>query len=175
MFLPYPRVASVGSFKRPPSGPAADVTPNVMGNNGVWCDPVARSNYIEDCWYFMSNEQITGITTTITLRAEYANSTMQLWVRKNYSTDPSYGNYNLCDGSVTALFEYGPNVDPNFASLGWTQLNNNATFTAVNNDWIAFACSIKSGIGITEAVQIKNVSDNNTVIASFSIYNVGYC
>jgi hypothetical protein len=147
---------------------SADVTPTAIAG---WCDCYAHTSYVEDCYDSITNEQITGIDTTITLKVEYANILMQLWVKKNFSTTPTYSNFNFCD-TETKLLTY----DYNFSGNGWTQLNNNDTFTVVNNDWVAFGCSKKSGTGYqSEAVTLKNVSGGNATIGTFAAAYISYC
>lgn len=150
---------------------AGDVTPDAIAG---WCNAISKSSYFEDCVDKFTAERITGIDTTITLKVEYANSSMQLWLKKNNTTNPSYSQSNFCDTSSSGNYFFGGNY--NYAANGWTQLNNNDTFTAVNNDWISFGASRKSGTGYaSEAVTLKNVSDGNAVIGTFNAVDEAYC
>lgn len=142
---------------------AGDVTPNAISPN--LCNAQSNCTYIEDYYDFFNNRQITGIDTTITVRVEYSNTLTQLYYRKNYSTTVDQSGVNLCEDtqSVRAL---SPGY--NYAANGWTQINNNGTFTLVNNDWISFGCSRKSGSGYTtESVTLKNQSNGDAVLTTF--------
>lgn len=111
MFLPYPRAASVGSFKRPVAAAAADVTPNAVNWDNVVASGAAMTNTVT----------ITGINTAIDLSISYTgyNGVGAFSVYKN-GTQFDLTGYNPTTLSVSnndqVYFYYSP-PDANAVSV----------------------------------------------------------
>lgn len=123
--------------------PAGDVTPDAL----YWPDMT---------YYIMAGEsesyedQITGIDTTITLRADYTQvDGNQLYYRVD-NTSQAIGVVN----------------DP--VGQGFTLLNPSDTFNVTNGKWITFV-TWSASVGGPVTVQIVNQSDGDTVVGEFFI------
>ena len=87
--------------------------------------------------------QITGITSTITLRATFSTNNPNSYNQK-YSVQSS------------ASFGTG------------TAIASNGTFTVSNNQYLGFSSQSGGGYGMTTSWTITNVSDSNALIDSFT-------
>lgn len=162
MFLPYTRAASVGSFRRPVAAAAADVTPNTIG----WSD-INRGSVYASCYdfpdiYDTTSQQITGISTPITLNINV------------YDPNDGVDSFTV---SVSNTSSYGSTT----ANLGTipTSTNVSANVSISNNQYLIFrithdTCCINDTF---LTITIKNVSDGNTTLATFyySAYYFGDC
>lgn len=167
MFRPYTRAVSVGNFKRPVAA-AADVTPNTIG----WSD-VYRGSVFAACadptydTYDMPAQQITGITTPITLNIDYEiyNDFSSFYV--SVSNTSSYG-------TTTADLDSGTDLGIPYPYTKRTSISVN------NNQYLIFRigpiCVFCQGY-VTHTITIRNASDGNALLASFT-YDAqysGYC
>jgi len=134
----------IGVLAKKTSGGASDVTPNAVNwSNVTYTDPVG---------YFLTEKQITGINTGITLQATYSGSIGTLYVGV-FSTQQNYEG-------VYVLDLYG---------AGLNDFSSGSTFSVGNNEWVVFGASTFGEVGETDLVTITNVSDGNATIDTFSM------
>ena len=135
----------IGVLAKKTSGGASDVTPNAVNwSNVTYTDPVG---------YFLTEKQITGINTGITLQATYSGSIGTLYVGV-FSTQQNYEGVYVAD----------------LYAAGLNDLPTGSTFSVGNNQWVVFGASILGGeVGETDLVTITNVSDGNATIDTFSM------
>lgn len=110
------------------------VTPNAVN----WADVTGASGQPATTTML----QITGITTTITLRATFTTNSLAAYNQK-YSVQSS------------ASFGTG------------TAIASNGTFTVSNNQYLGFSSGSSGGSGASTTWTITNVSDGDALIDSF--------
>ena len=122
-----------GRVARAAAGGGGDVTPNAVNWANVSGNNPTRTAML----------QITGITSTITLRVAYSKGA-------NAGNDQEY--------SVQSTASFGTG----------TFIANNGTFTISNNQYLGFSSNSLSFYGTT-TFTITNVSDGNAEIDTFQI------
>ena len=133
-------------------GSAADVTPNAVNWGNVSYD-----NDIGE--YVYANQQITGISTTITLKVEIVNgagASLYYYV-SNFADDPHPGG-----GAITSPSGFGMNL-----------IAHNGTFTVSNNQYVTFG--VQTGCNQDPVVTVKNQSDSNATLDTFLMVHYGEC
>ena len=98
--------------------------------------------------YTYSAQQITGISTSITLKTEFSNTNYLYLYYKIQST-------NTVPNSI-----YNP------PPQGYTNILHNGTITVSNNEWVVF--SVDSGTISSSTITVKNTSDSNTTLDTFT-------
>jgi hypothetical protein len=133
-------------------GGGSDITPDAVNWADVFVSDGTTFNY--------SQRQITGITSSITIKVQYTptfSATLYYYV-SNTSGDIVSG-----DGSLGNL--------P--ASYGMTSIANNGTFTVSNNQYVTFGVTVACGEFCT--VTVKNQSDGDATLDTFNAYQAGEC
>lgn len=97
--------------------------------------------------YVYSAQQITGISTSITLRVVFSNTAFTSLYYKIQSTSTVPG---LNDPPVLA---------------GYSVASHNATITVSNNEYLVFGAS---GVNGTTTVTVNNTSDSNATLDTFT-------
>ena len=152
MIIPSSSFASVSFIKKSSAAAGGDVTPNAVN----WSDVSYNNDFGE---YVYANQQITGISTTITLQVQIANgsaATLYYYV-SNFADDPHPDG-----GSILSPTYYGMN-----------SIANNGTFTVSNNQYVTFG--VETGCTQTPVVTVKNQSDSNATLDTFAIEHLGEC
>ena len=98
--------------------------------------------------YTYSAQQITGISTSITLKTEFSNT--------NYL----YLYYKIQSTSTVPDSSYNP------PPQGYTNILHNGTITVSNNEWVVFG--VDSGTISDSTITVKNTSDSNTTLDTFT-------
>jgi hypothetical protein len=112
-------------------GGGGDVTPNAVNWANTSGDLIAQTTML----------QITGITSSITLRVAYSGNN----INQKYSKQS------------TASFGTG------------TAIANNGTFTISNNQYLGFSCESPYPYFNTDSFTITNVSDADVVLDTFQL------
>ena len=129
-------------------GVSEDVTPNAVD----WCNlPISGELGVG----YGGSQQITGISTSITLRVEIASNNHYLYYKLLDSV------YDAGDGPGICTQDYN-----SFA--GWTLLSNNDTFSVENNKHIGFRSASFLGGG-SVIVTVRNISDGNNILDTFQL------
>ena len=129
-------------YAKKASGGGADNTPAAV--NWSNCGEVSvkkRTTYV------YSAQQITGISTSITLQVEFSN------------TGFTYLSYKIQSTSTVP----GSNDPPPLG--GYSNAAHNATITVSNNEYLVFCAS--GSVGST-TVTVKNTSDSNATLDTFT-------
>ena len=135
----------IGVLAKKATGGASDVTPNAVNWSNV--------TYIGGLGHYLTEKQITGINTGITLEATYAGAFGTLYVGV-FSTQQNYEGVYVAD-------LYG---------AGLNDIASGSTFSVGNNEWVVFGVSIFGGeAGEFETVTVTNVSDGNATLDTFNI------
>ena len=124
------------------SGGGADNTPAAV--NWSNCGEVFSKK--TTTWVY-SAQQITGISTSITLRVVFSN------------TGFSFLQYKIQSTSTV------PSLSTSPGSAGYSAAAHNATITISNNEYLVFSAS--GGAGST-TVTVNNTSDSNTTLDTFT-------
>ena len=129
-------------FAKKASGGGADNTPSAV--NWSNCGEVAAKK--TTTWVY-SAQQITGISTSITLQVVFSNTgfTSLQYKIQSTSTVPSLGT--------------AP------AAAGYSAAAHNATITVSNNEYLVFSASGSAG---STTVTVKNTSDSNATLDTFT-------
>lgn len=123
--------------------PAASFTPNAVNWTDINTTTPAQNPTI--------GQQITGITSTITLKVNTVDSNLYGWHYGIESTN-----------STPSSWTYIPFVNG--------QDGDTVTFTVANNNWLFFMVTITYGVTcVYRTASIINVSDNNTVLDTFQV------
>lgn len=140
MFLPSFIGSVIGNFKRPVAV-ANDVTPGAVN----WTD----ASY-DGFSYNYTTQQITGISTSITLQVSFSNTSYsQLYYKINAT--------NTVPGSGTPPY-----------SASYTSILHNGTITVANNEWLAFGARERVTGSASTTVTVINQSDSNTTLDTFT-------
>ena len=134
----------IGVLAKKATGGASDVTPNAVNWSSV--------TYIGGLGYLLTEKQITGINTGITLEATYSGAIGTLYVGV-FSTQQNYEGVYVAD-------LYGAELN-DFAS--------GSTFSVGNNEWVVFGASVYGEMGESDIVTVKNVSDGNATLDTFNM------
>lgn len=135
----------IGILAKKTAGGASDVTPNAVNWSNV-------DGYLGPVGYKLTEKQITGINTTVTLTPDYAGSVGTLYVGV-FATQQNYEGIYVLDLYGAGLNDIAPA----------------ANFTVTNNQWVVFGAATFGEVGEFEPVTIKNVSDGNTTLDTFNI------
>jgi hypothetical protein len=120
-------------------------------NSGVTPNAVNWANcglIVNVTTYVYSAQQITGITTPITLRTVLSITSFPHLMYKVQST------------STVPASSSTP------ASNGYTNISNNGTLTVSNNQWLIFCAKVGNTINTT--VTVNNTSDGNATLDTFT-------
>jgi len=118
---------------------AVDNTPNAVN----WGNVAATALKKGGTSYTYSAQQITGISTSITLRVVFSDITQDVWYKiQSTSTVPSAG--------TAPQQEY------------YSSASHNSTITVSNNEYLVF------GPGGTSTITVNNTSDGNTTLDTFT-------
>ncbi len=122
---------------------SADNTPAAVN----WSDTTAWSGKMN--WnYTYTAQQITGISTSITLQTEFSNTGYLYLYYKVQST-------NTVPASTSAP-----------TSNSYTNIQHNGTITVSNNEWVVF-CGYHGGANVSTTATVKNTSDGNATLDTF--------
>ena len=122
---------------------SADNTPAAVN----WADTTAHS--AKRSWnYTYTAQQITGISTSITLQTEFSNNGYLYLYYKVQSTNTV------------------PAVTSAPTSNSYTNIQHNGTITVSNNEWVVF-CGAAGGNNVSATVTVKNTSDGNATLDTF--------
>jgi hypothetical protein len=155
MIIPSSTHGIIASSKprRIVSGGGSDVTPNAVNFTSAYQNTdVAIYGYTE--------KQITGINQTITLKVQYTPlffATLYYYVSNTSGAIVSGDNFS--------------ETDP--VSFSMTAISNNGTFTVSNNQYVTFGVLPTCGELFT--VTVKNQSDGDVTLDTFSAYQQGEC
>ena len=95
-----------------------------------------------------SAQQITGISTSITLKTEFSNTALtSLW-------------YKVQSTSTVPANTSAP------SSNGYTNISHNGTLTVSNDQWVVFA--VDYGYTGTSTITVKNNSDGDVTLDTFT-------
>lgn len=123
---------------------SADNTPAAVN----WSDTTASSSKGRFWTYTYTAQQITGISTSITLQTEFSNTGYLYLYYKVQST-------NTVPANTSAP-----------TSNSYTNIQHNGTITVSNNEWVVF-CGTNGGGGVSTTVTVKNTSDGNATLDTF--------
>ena len=129
----------------------------VTGGGGpdVTPDAVDAFDYAEfdNSYYTAVNAifQITGIDTTITLKAFYADG--------NYGV----GNFKMYYAVVDSIGIWPSEIMQTVGTL----LENNGTFTVTNGKYVVIGCG-ETAFEVGDTIQIKNVSDSDAILTTIN-------
>jgi len=132
-------------YAKKASGGGGDNTPNAVNwpNTSV---TFTKSQY----QYFYQAQQISGISTSITLKTEFSNSALVEMYYKVQST-----------GTV-------PSSSSDPASNGYTNIRHNDTLTVSNNQYVVFGVQSGTGVTTSSTITVKNNSDGNATLDTFT-------
>ena len=133
----------IGVLAKKATGGASDVTPNALDWSNITYNAALGGHKLTE-------KQITGINTGITLEATYAGSIGTLYVGV-FSTQQNYEGVYVADLYVAGLND--------FAS--------GSTFSVGNNEWVVFGVSTFGESGEFDTVTVTNLSDSNTTLDTF--------
>jgi hypothetical protein len=132
-------------YAKKASGGGADNTPNAV----TWNDTFilfSKKAY----GYAYSSSQISGISSSITLKVEFSDTAFPYF-------------YYKVDNSVSPPALPSPPTSNSFINI-----LHNGTFSVANNEYVRF-CPIRSTTGtVSTTVTIKNVSDGNATLDTFT-------
>jgi len=132
-------------YAKKASGGGADNTPNVV----LWNDAsvaFAKKSYA----YAYSNSDISGISSSITLKVEFSDTAFPYF-------------YYKVDNDINP-----PSVPSPPTSNSFINILHNGTFSVSNGQYVHF-CPIRSTTGtVSTTVTIKNVSDGNATLDTFT-------
>ena len=137
--IPWPR-----PIPCPPGG--NDNTPNAVN----WSNIVFN---VADDFGDITSQQITGISSSITLKVE------------DVSTSPNTEVYYRVDSSQQTGSVFGKPTSP------WAKLAETApytTFNVNNNQWVSFACWGDSKVS-ADTLTVVNTSDGNATLDTFTV------
>ena len=146
------KASKIGTLAK--KGSAVDVTPAAVN----WADVYYDNEMIVWCY---SEKQITGINQTITLQVQIANgigTTLYYFVSSSAGAKVS--------GDATS------STSPTGFSMN--SIANNGTFTVTNNQYVTFGATISCFI-MNPVVTVKNQSDSNTTLDTFTLSYSGEC
>ncbi len=124
---------------------AADNTPAAVN----WTDITTSSGFKPVGFrYAYSAQQITGISTSITLQTEFSNTGYLYLYYKVQST-------NTVPASTSAP-----------TSNGYTNILHNGTITVSNNEYVVF--STTGGENTNSVITVNNTSNNNQTLDTFT-------
>ena len=127
---------------------AADNTPAAVN----WADTTAFS--AKKTWnYTYTAQQITGISTSITLQTEFSNNGYLYLYYKVQST-------NTVPANTSAP-----------TSNGYTNISHNGTITVSNNQYVVF--STTGGDNTNSVITVNNTSDSNATLDTFTATSTG--
>ncbi len=149
----YGGIASkIGTLAK--KGSAVDVTPAAVN----W----ANLSYDNDSGlYGYSEKQITGINGTITLKVELNNSF-------------GFTLYYFVSSSAGAKVSGDATSSTSPTGFSMNSIANNGTFTVTNNQYVTFGATISCFI-MDPVVTVKNQSDSNTTLDTFTLSYSGEC
>jgi hypothetical protein len=124
------------------SGGGADNTPDAV--NWSNCGEVTSKK--TTTWVY-SAQQITGISTSITLQVVFSNTSF------------SFLQYKIQSTSTVPSLSTPP------TAAGYSSAAHNATITVSNNEYLVFSASGSSG---STTVTVKNTSDGNATLDTFT-------
>ena len=138
-------------YAKKASGGGGDNTPAVVN----WVDaPTTRKKFPNTLVYVYVNQRITGIDTSITLRVELSSTGYPYLY---YKIDNSTPLYTTAQSPTTNSF---------------TNIVHNGTITVSNNQYISF-CNVGSSTGNqSTTVTVKNTSDGNATLDTFTASTV---
>jgi hypothetical protein len=139
MIIPSQHASRVA---RAAAGGGGDVTPNAV--NWSNCGEVAAKKLVN---YTYSAQQITGISTSITLQVVFSNTAF------------TYLQYKIQSTSTVPSLSTAP------AAAGYTAASHNATITVSNNEYLVFCAGGSAG---TTTVTVNNTSDSNATLDTFT-------
>ena len=126
-----------------------DVTPNAVN----WEDALTtRKKFPNTLVYRYVNQQITGIDTSITLKVELS------------STGYPYLYYKIDNSSP--VYSSSPTTN------SFTNIVHNGTITVANNEYISFSNVGSSTGNQSTTVTVKNTSDSNATLDTFTASTV---
>ena len=131
----------------------SDVTPNAVN----WANVYYDNEMVE--WGY-SEKQITGINQTITLQVQIANgagATLYYFVSSSASAKVT--------GDATSA------TSPSGFSMN--SIANNGTFTVTNNQYVTFG--VETGCNMSPVATVKNQSDSNATLDTFTMSHYGEC
>ena len=123
---------------------AADNTPAAVN----WGDVQVATVKKVGAAYTYSAQQITGISTSITLKTEFSNT--------NYL----YLYYKIQSTSTVPDSYYNP------PPQGYTNILHNGTITVSNNEWVVFG--VNYGTISSSTITVKNNSDGDVTLDTFT-------
>jgi len=132
-------------YAKKASGGGGDNTPAAVNWSNVSSTRVGKSTT-----YVYSAQQITGISTSITLKTEFSNSALVEMYYKVQST-----------GTV-------PSSSSDPASNGYTNIRHNDTLTVSNNQYVVFGVQSGTGVTTSSTITVKNNSDGNATLDTFT-------
>ena len=132
-------------YAKKASGGGGDNTPDAV----LWNDAsvqFAKKQY----QYIYSNSGISGISSSITLKVEFSDTAFPYF-------------YYKVDNTVFPPANNSPPTSNSFINI-----LHNGTFSVANNEYVHF-CPIRSTTGtVSTTVTIKNVSDGNATLDTFT-------
>ena len=131
-------------YAKKASGGGADNTPDAVNWGNVQVIPFKKSGSI----YTYNAQQITGISTSITLKTEFSN------------TGYLYLYYKIQSTSTVPSSNFNP------PPQGYTNILHNGTITVSNNEWVVFG--VNKGTTSSSTITVKNTSDSNTTLDTFT-------
>jgi len=123
-------------------GGGGDVTPAAV--NWSDCGEFAVKKLVN---YTYSAQQITGISTSITLQVVFSNTAF------------TYLQYKIQSTSTVPASSSPP------SSNGYSTASHNATITVSNNEYLVFCAGGSAG---TTTVTVNNTSDSNATLDTFT-------
>ena len=131
-------------YAKKASGGGADNTPAAVNWGNVQVVAFKKISSV----YTYSAQQITGISTSITLKTEFSN------------TGYLYLYYKIQSTSTVPSSIYNP------PPQGYTNILHNGTITVSNNEWVVFG--VNKGTTSSSTITVKNTSDSNTTLDTFT-------